>query len=149
MQPTTEFLGLPRIVVLSLQEWNFAYFAQLDEIFLYVDVVSLGRCCRVCKQLRNVAESDDVWRHHVVLLLGRHFENPSKKLFKTLYHENLPCTMMLKQPEGWTHPKSTCVPKDEIFFKVCGDDDSLQFYMLTIKLLEENWWERQHCCIAW
>ena len=119
MQTSTELLiGLPLPVVRLNIYTNVALTSKLEELFSYVDIISLGRCCLVCKQLRKVVESDNVWRHHVVLLLGNHFENPTRKMFKTLYQENVPVTKMLKEPVGWTWSDSS---SDENVYNICGD----------------------------
>ena len=116
---TTELLiGLPLPVVRLNIYTNVALTSKLEELFSYVDIISLGRCCLVCKQLRKVVESDNVWRHHVVLLLGNHFENPTRKMFKTLCQENVPVTKMLKEPVGWTWSDSS---SDENVYQICGD----------------------------
>ena len=115
---TTELLGLPLPVVRLNIYTNVALTSKLEELFSYVDIISLSRCCLVCKQLRKVVESDNVWRHHVVLLLGNHVENPTRKMFKTLYQENVPVTKMLKEPVDWTWSDSS---SDENVFKICGD----------------------------
>ena len=115
---TTELLGLPRPVV-RLNIYTHVYLtSKLEELFLFVDIISLGRCCLVCKQLRKVVESDNVWRRHVVLLLGNHFENPTRKMLKTLYQENVPVPEMLKEPVGWTWSDSSSY---ENMYQICGD----------------------------
>ena len=131
---TTELLiGLPLPVVRLNIYTNVALTSKLEELFSYVDIISLGRCCLVCKQLRKVVESNNVWRHHVVLLLGNHFENPTRKMFKTLYQENVPVTKMLKEPVGWTWSDSS---SDENLYNICGD------MIVGILCLQSSYWRR-------